>query len=328
MFNMGLLLSKVGFWTRRHSPELLVAGGIASAAGSVALAIYATTKLNSTLEPYNKKIEAIKKDLKDDNKIANNEVDVKQAKKELATTYGKAVLKAIALYAPSAICFASSVGCILGSHKIMQTRNLALTAACATLDQSYKAYRNRVKEKIGEEAEEKIYKDISKEEQEIVDPNTGKVKNKKIDTPHLKDNNAWNLIFDKDNPNWQPSALLNYNFLMGLQSYYNQKLKTFGYVWLYDIYSALGFTTESIGAEKMRAAHILGWCYDPSDPNRNSFISFGLTQPGTECPTRRVAAQIEANEPSFWLELNPDGDILSGEHGKEIFTKYAVRGIG
>ncbi len=35
----------------------------------------------------------------------------------------------------------------------MKSRNLALAAACTTLEQSYRAYRDRVKEKLGEEFE-------------------------------------------------------------------------------------------------------------------------------------------------------------------------------
>ena len=164
MMNIGTFLSKVNFWGKKHSPELLIAGSIVSMAASVALAIYSTTKLDKTLEPFNKKIDQIKKDLKDDNKIQNNEIDVKESKKELALTYGKAALKITALYLPSALFFTSSVACTLGSHKIMKSRNLALAAACTTLEQSYRAYRDRVKEKLGEEAEEKIFKNIYKED--------------------------------------------------------------------------------------------------------------------------------------------------------------------
>lgn len=323
MSNIGMFLSKCSLWGRRHSPELLVAGGIISAAASVALAIYSTTKLNKVVEPYNKKIESIKSDLKDDNKIQNKEIDVKAGKKQLALTYGKAALKVTALYLPSALFFASSVCCILGSHKIMKTRNLALAAACTTLEKSYEAYRNRVKAKLGEEVEEKIYKDIYKEEQEVVDPVTGKTKTKKIDTPHLNEDHEWNVIFDCGNHCWERDALRNFDFLMLSQDYLNEKLKRQGYLFLHDVYDELGYTTAMLGEQKARASRILGWIYDPTNPKRNCYISFGLTQPGTRVAKPNIAEQIQRNEPSFWLSLNPDGDILTGEYGKETFMKYA-----
>lgn len=321
--NIGNFFSRIGFWGRKHSPELLVAGGIISTAASVALAIYSTTKLDGVLKPYNKKIDNIKSDLKNDNKIQNHEIDVKECKKELALTYGQAALKVSALYLPSTLFFISSVGCVLGSHKIMKTRNLALAAACSTLEQSYKAYRSRVKDKLGEEVEEKIYKDIYKEDKDIVDPKTGQTKTKKVDTPHVKEDNDWNVIYDCGNTCWEHDALMNFDFLMLQQDYFNEKLKRQGYLFLHDIYKDLGYTTAMLGEKKARASRILGWIYDPTNPNRNCYISFGLTQPGTRVPLPKIAEQIERNEPSFWLNLNPDGDILSGEYGKETYMKFA-----
>lgn len=323
MNNIGLFFSKIGFWTKKHSPELLIAGSIVSAVGSVALAVIATTKLNKTIEPYNKKIESLKLDLKDDNKIENKEVDVKESKKELALTYGKAALKVGTLYLPSVLCLASSISCMLGSHKIMKTRNLALVATCTTLEQSYRAYRDRVKEKLGDAVEEKLYKNIYKEEKEIINPETGEVETKKVETPHINEDHEWNVIFDCGNHCWERNALMNYDFLMMKQDYLNQKLKRQGYLFLHDVYDELGYTTAMLGQQKARASHILGWIYNPKDPKRNCYISFGLTQPGTRVALPKVAEQIQRNEPSFWLNLNPDGDILTGEYGKEMFMKYA-----
>lgn len=321
--NLGMIFSKISFWNKKHSPELLIAGSIISATAAVGLAIYSTTKLNKSLEPYNKKIDSIKADLSDDNKIQNKEVIVKDLKKDLTITYAKAALKVTTLYLPSALFLASSFACVLGSHKIMRSRNLALAAACTTIEKSYEAYRDRVKEKLGEEVEEKLYKDIYKEDKEIIDPKTKESKTKKLDSPHLEKDHEWNVIFDCGNHCWERDALMNYDFLMMKQDYLNQKLKRQGYLFLHDVYDELGYTTAMLGEQKARASRILGWIYDPTNPNRNCYISFGLTQPGTRVALPKIAEQIQRNDPSFWLNLNPDGDILTGEYGKETFMKYA-----
>ncbi len=321
--NISMFISKVNFWGKKHSPELLIAGGVTSTVAAIALAIYSTTKLNHVLEPYNNKIDQIKKDLNNNNKIQNKEIDIKESKKELTLTYGKAALKIATLYLPSALFLTSSIACTLGSHKIMKSRNLALAAACTTLEQSYRAYRDRIKEKLGEEVEEKLYKNIYKEEKELIDPETGKTKTKKVDTPHLKEDHEWNVIFDCGNHCWERDALMNYDFLMMKQDYLNAKFKRKGYLFLHDVYDELGFTTSMLGEQKARASRILGWIYDPTNPKRNCYISFGLTQPGTRVPLPKVAEQIQRNEPSFWLNLNPDGDILTGEYGKETYMRYA-----
>lgn len=321
--HLPLFVNKVGFWGKRHAPELLIVGGILCAAASVATAIIATTKLDKTVSPFNKEVDRIKKDMKDDYKIQNKIVDVKESKKELTKTYLKAGLKVGALYTPSILLFGASVSCILGSHSIMKSRNLALTAACATLERSYKAYRDRVKAKIGEEAEEKLYKNIYKDEVEVVDPETGEVTKKKTNVPHVKEDNDWNVMYDCGNNCWGRDALQNFDWLMMQQTYLTEKLRRRGYLFLHEVYDTLGCTTAQLGAKKARASRILGWIYDPSNPNRNCYVSFGLTQPGTLIPLPAVAEQIQRNEPAFFLTLNPDGDILSGEHGKETYMKFA-----
>ena len=316
--SFGNFISKVGFLTKKHSPEILIAGSIVSAVASVGLAIYSTTKLEKTLEPFNKDIDRVKNSLKEE----TDEEYVKKAKKELTSLYGKAFLKVGTLYLPSALLLTSSIVCVLNSHKIMKGRNLALAAACTTLDQSYKAYRERVKKKFGEEIEDQIYKDVSTEEVEVTDPKTGKTVIKKVDVPHATDE-VWNVIFDADNPYWSTNAAENYTFLMQQQSFLSSKLRRDGYLFLSDVYDSLGFTTSMLGPRKAKASHVLGWIYDPKNTKRNCYISFGLTHPGTNIALPKISEQIESNNPSFWLSLNPDGDILSGDYGKEDFTKFA-----
>lgn len=325
--NFPPIISKIGFWTKRHSPELLIVGGIISSAAAIGLAIFATTKVDKVLKPYNDKIENIKKDLKDDNKIQNNEIDVKVCKKELALTYGKAALRIAALYTPSVLCFVSSIICTCSSHKIMKARNLALAAAYTISQQSYEAYRNRVKSKLGEKVENELFKDIQKDTVEVIDADTGKVTKKKIGTPHARENNFWNVIYDQGNHCFSnENALANFDFLMFKQAYLNEKLQRQGYLFLWDVYQELGYTTAMLGPEKARASRILGWIYNPVDPKRNSYISFGITEPGTMKALPEIAEQIQKNETAFWLNLNPDGDILSGEYGKEVYSKYAKEG--
>ena len=43
-------------------------------------------------------------------------------------------------------------------------------------------------------------------------------------------------------------------------------------------------------------------------------------------PFNWVRSSIIRNDPAFWLDLNIDGDILSGEYGKEVFANYAKEG--
>lgn len=315
-FNKGL------FWARQHSPELLVTGSLITMAGSVVSAIFATRKLDSKIQPHNIKIEQIKNNLKDDNAIQNGIVSVKEAKKELTLEYLKTGWDITKLYLPSTLCFVAGASCILGSHKIMKGRNLALAAAYSTLEKGYSAYRERVKNKYGEEAEEKIYKDIHKEKIEKVDE-SGKTKTISKELSHDNHEN-FSVLYSYGNLGFEPgSAQLNFHFLMDQQSWLNKKLQHQGYLFLSDVYEALGFGIDYLGKERARASHILGWRYDPTDPTIDSYVSFGLTQPGTTIATAQTEKQLYCNEPSFWLDFNFDGDILTGKNGKKDYTDTA-----
>lgn len=317
---------KAGFWTKKHSPELLLAGAIVTMAGSVVSAVVATTKLNKTLKPYNARINTIKLKMKDDNAIQNGVVSVKECKKELTSAYFKAGLQIAKLYLPSVLCFGTGVTCMFGSHKIMKGRNLALAAAYTTLENGYNAYRQRVKDEVGDDAEERIYKDIRKEKVEVVDPKTGKTKTVTKEVPHAGKDKVWDVMWDCANIGWERDAVLNFRFLIGQQAYLNEKLRRQGYLFLSDVYDALGYDVELLGAERAQASHILGWIYDPMDKSIDSYVSFGLTQPGSDIALPNIAKQIEMNEPNFWLSLNVDGDILSGKNGRKVYTSFAKRG--
>lgn len=327
MFNkLPTSIYKLGFWAKKHSPELLIAGAIVTMAGSVVSAVVATTKLNKTLKPHNDKIDSIKLKMKDDNAIQNGIVDVKECKKELTLEYLKTGLHVAKLYLPAVLCFGTGVTCMFGSHKIMKGRNLALAAAYTTLENGYSAYRERVKAKLGEEAEEKLYRDIYKEKVEEVDPKTGKTKVVTKEVPHAGTDKVWDVMYDCANIGWERDALLNFRFLIGQQAWLNEKLRRQGYLFLSDVYDALGYDVGMLGAERARASHILGWIYDPMDKSVDNYVSFGLTQPGTDIALPKVAKQIEMNEPNFWLSLNVDGDILSGKNGRKMYTSFAKRG--
>lgn len=319
--------NKTKFWTKKHSPELLIAGGILMAAGAVVSACVATKKADKILKPATKQINDIHTNLKDTFKINNKQIDVKEERKDLAKVYAKTAGKLLLVYSPSILMFAASVSCILGSHNIMKGRNLALAAAYTTLDNGYKAYRKRVKNKIGDAAEEAIYKDIRNETKEVIDEE-GELKTKDTPSAHVTKNaDPYSALYSCGNRGWERNAILNYDYLMSQQAYLNHKLQSQGFLFLSDVYDALGFDANMLGRDKIRASHILGWIYDPTDTTRDNYVSFGLTDK-TGLTKEAISSQIRLNEPDFWLEFNCDGDILnlSKDPNKKTFSQYAKEG--
>src|SRR5690606_1413092 len=97
-------------------------------------------------------------------KLASGEYSLPVLKRELFGAYSKAVWEYTKLYAPTALTFSLSVFSMLTSHKIMRGRNLALASAYTALENVYSGYRERVKAKIGEKAEQEIFRNIYSED--------------------------------------------------------------------------------------------------------------------------------------------------------------------
>lgn len=88
---------------------------------------------------------------------------LKEAKEEKGEELTKleTVIAAGPVYIPSVIIGAGTIACIFGSNILNKQQQATLTSAYALLDQSYKEYRNKVKEIYGEEAEQNIRDSIA-----------------------------------------------------------------------------------------------------------------------------------------------------------------------
>lgn len=308
--------TKCKFWANKHSPELLIGSGIILAVGSIVSACIATTKLNKVIEPANEKIC-----------VLHSEPKTKDNQKKILATYAKTAGKVLWIYTPAVLTFGLSMSCFLGSHNILKGRNVALAAAYTTLESGYKTYREKVKEKLGEEVENKLYKDAGIIKKKATEIGSQDLKSEDSVEENAKNINPYTALYTCGNRGWERNACLNYDYLMTQQAYLNHKLQSQGFLFLSDVYDALGFDASILGAEKVRASHILGWIYDPTDQNRDNYVSFGLTNKNNVAKSY-ISKQLEDNEPNFWLEFNCDGDILniSKDPKKKTFSNYAKDG--
>lgn len=310
---------KLGLALKQKSPEILVCTAIIAGGAAIIMACRATYKLDKVIKPANEKREELKRKLDQD-----SNVDVKAVKKEIRILNLKTTGKLIRLYAPSGILFGTAVAAVLGSHKIMKGRQVALAAAYATLDSSYKDYRDRVKRRFGEDVEDQIYKDIYKETKvtSTVDANGNVTETEQtVKLSHMNPSNEWGVWFDESNANWQKNGVANLEWLLGIQHMLNQRLQTRGYVMLEEVYRALGIEAGILGSRKLQASRVLGWIYDTTDKTRDNWISFGLVNAeGIMLP---AAMDMRRGERNCFIDLNPDGDIVTGNNGNKTFMKYA-----
>lgn len=87
--------------------------------------------------------------------------------KEDKLTKFEAVCVAGPVYIPTILMGMSTIACIFGANTVNKQKQAALTSAYMMLDNSYKKYRNKVKELYGVEADAKIKEEIIKDDYEI-----------------------------------------------------------------------------------------------------------------------------------------------------------------
>ena len=284
---------------KKHSPEILAGVGVVGVVASTVLACKATMKVNDILTDAKEQIDKV-------NSVKNNPAyadrySEEDAKKDLSVVYVQKGVEIVKVYLPAFALGTVSIGCLLSSNNILRKRNSALGAAYATLDKSYKAYRNRVVERFGSEVEKEIRYNIRAEEIEhtTIDEEGNEVVVKeevKTMDPNLYSDYA--KFFDESNVNWNRNPEYNLMFLKSQQQYANDLLKSRGRLFLNEVYDMLGM-------ERTKAGQVVGWVYDEENPIGDNFVDFGIYDMSKE----RVRAFVNGYEPNILLDFNVDGNV-------------------
>lgn len=292
---------RIGFKIKKASPEIMVVAGVVGVVTSTVMACKATTKVNDILEETRKQVDDVHNVL-DSDVITEEEYNNDDAKKDLAIIYTQTGVKLIKLYAPSVIVGALSITGILASHKILKKRNVALTAAYATIDRSFKEYRGRVVERFGKELDRELRYNIKAQEieEKTVDKDGNETVEKK--TISVVDPNMYSdyaRIFDNGSMGWTKDPEYNLMFLKLQQNQANDRLRAQGYLFLNDVYDMLGIP-------RTKAGQIVGWIYDEDNPVGDNFVDFGIYDIYNE----KACDFVNGRERSIVLDFNVDGNIL------------------
>lgn len=292
---------RIGFKIKKASPEIMVVAGVVGVVTSTVMACKATTKVNDILEETRKQVDDVHNVL-DSDVVSEDEYNNDDAKKDLAIIYTQTGVKLIKLYAPSVIVGALSITGIIASHKILKKRNVALTAAYATIDRSFKEYRGRVVERFGKELDRELRYNIKAQEieEKTVDKDGNETVEKK--TISVVDPNMYSdyaRIFDNGSMGWTKDPEYNLMFLKLQQNQANDRLRAQGYLFLNDVYDMLGIP-------RTKAGQIVGWIYDEDNPVGDNFVDFGIYDIYNE----KACDFVNGRERSIVLDFNVDGNIL------------------
>lgn len=286
--------SKAVMKLKKHSPEILVVAGIVGTVVSAVLACKATTKVAEILDETKGTLDTIHEGM-ETGAINGQEYTTEDGKKDTVVVYAQTGMKLAKLYAPAIILGTLSITSILASNNILRKRNVALGAAYAAIDKSFKEYRGRVIERFGEQVDTELKYGIkAKKFEEIeVDPETGKEKKVKktvmVADPNLQSDYA--VYFDSKSRNYETNPDYNRMFLKAQQAFANDKLQTRGHLFLNEV-------LDDLDLPRTPAGQIVGWTKDGPD----GYVNFRIVEVERETEDGR-------HEPALLLDFNVEGNI-------------------
>lgn len=300
-------IGKVILKTKKASPEICVVTGIVCGGAAIVMVGVKTWKNKDKLTNDISAIKETNNNVKEAKEQENVE-KVKEEKKELIKASGNLAKDIAKTYWIPASLSVASVGLIWGSHAILRRRLSATTAAYAMLLESYKKYRQRVVEELGEEKDQEYAYGVKMVDS--VDAETGEVKRRAMVSkgrtlsPYARwfDEGAFDSSTGQwlyRNYAWRDSAMLNEATLRSAMVTANQLLKANGYLFLNDVYKLLGLPMSVDG-------QIVGWdlC-----GNGDGYVDFGVfPENGHQLPVNR--AFLNGDTPNALLDFNVDGPIL------------------
>lgn len=294
-------LHNVEFKLKKRSPEILVAVGVVGTIASAVMACKATLKVNDILNETKENVTKIHDCMADEGLQESGKYTEEDGKKDLTIVYTQTGVKLVKLYGPAIALGALSLGCILTSNNILRKRNVALAAAYATVDKSFKEYRSRVVDRFGEEVDRQLKYNIkAKEVEEVVVDENGeeKVVKRNVEIADIDGYSEYARFFDELSSYYEKDSEYNLMFLRKQQRYANDLLRSKGRLFLNEVYDMLDIP-------RTKAGQVVGWVYDPDNPNVDNYVSFGIY----DVDKQTCRQFVNGVERAILLDFNVDGNV-------------------
>ena len=216
--------------------------------GGIAYGVYkmckASTKLNEAMEPHRKMEESI---VDSHNKGVIDDAEFKKKIGMAKIEQAKDVAK---LYAPGFLLVASSTLGFLFSNRELGKRVVNAQNMALQYHDSYQKLKQNVQNAIGKKATQAVEHQINSGIRTVEDEKTGKKIEKNfcymtVDGDMIS-TSIYSVFFNNTcNGFDEDSRKNNYEYLKSLEHDMNNRLRRKGYLWLSDVYNALGIVPDN-----------------------------------------------------------------------------------
>lgn len=304
MHKLGRALKK---FVKHKKPEICMVLGVGLGVASVITACYQTSKGGAKVIADHKERLAKAKAVPEDDPNKG---------RAIAAAYGMTLLSGARLYAGPAFIFVASVASFYAAFNDLKIRNAGLAAVATGLRKELKGYRGRVADKIGEEAEEKLYFGTQEKEIEetVVDENGEEKLVKKISDDVIDDIERSDYVkyFVKGNPLWDRAPEM-CEFALELQeNKANDILKDKGIITLNEVYDLLHF-------ERTEAGMVVGWIYDKYEPFGDNKVKFKYKR--VHIPNQNGVGYSLG----YAIDFNVDGNIYKEKIRRKGLSSFRKR---
>lgn len=280
---------------KANAPTLMVVGGVVSMGAGTVIACKQTLKVEAVLADHVPSLEKVEQG----EKLELSSYGKKEAQQDRIKIYTRAGLELGKVYAIPVILWSGGATLVFGGHRMMLKRNATLAIAYTGLKKVFDAYRERVRNEFGSEVDQAMY---SGYETKLL--NEGTKHEAKIHTRDWEESagDPYNRVFEQGATTaWEPDLDINRMFVTQQQKFAQQLLNRRGYLYLSEVYSALGFPESDI-------SRVVGWKVKtlPDGSRDIPFVDFGLDKPHPD-------DWKYSNEKAIYLDINCQGLIVGGK---------------
>lgn len=280
-----------------NAPSIMVGTGIVAMGTGAVLACKKTLGVEEVLAEHIPFLEQIKT-TEESPQYAEYTKD--RARNDRIKIYTRVTLDMIKLYGVPAGFFIGGAGLVISGHRILLQRNATLALAFTGMKQAFDAYRARVIEEQGHEADQRFKNGFIRKE--FVDSDTGERIPVTVQDGENPVTDPYNRIFEQGaSSQWQDDLGINKMFIHNQQRFAQQLLSRRGYLWLSEVYTSLGFEENDV-------SRVVGWKVRklPDGTKDIPMVDFGLDTPHPD-------DQMLAREQAIYLDFNCQGLIVGGK---------------